>query len=193
MRHLAVAGLCLVVSALAAPACLGADGRASGAPSAQVFVQKFYDWYLQRSKREGTVDPLEAALKEKPELFDASLTKALKEDLAASAKSPDEIVGLDFDPILDAQDTCGPYTTGKVSRDGDSYRVEVFGHGCSDEKPGQPDVIAVIKRKQGAWMFVNFVYPPMDSDLLTTLEALKKEREHPANRPKLPSRPAWHT
>lgn len=180
MKHIVSSGLFLIACALMAPACMGADEQFSDSISAQAFVQKFYDWYLQEGKREQAMDPLVSALKEKPELFDAPLAKALNEDLAASAKSPDEVVGLDFDPFLNAQDTCDPYTTGKVSRDGDSYQVQVFGHGCSDQKPGQSDVTAVVKEKRGSWMFVNFLYPG-NGDLLTVLQALKKEREHPSN------------
>jgi hypothetical protein len=36
--------------------------------------------------------------------FSPELASKLKEDLAAQEKSPGEIVGLDFDPFLNAQD-----------------------------------------------------------------------------------------
>jgi hypothetical protein len=53
--------------------------------------------------------------------------KGLKEDLAASKKSPGEIVGLDFDPFLNAQDIAERYLVGKITPKGDHYWVEVFG------------------------------------------------------------------
>jgi hypothetical protein len=179
MKHLAIAGLLLVSCALVAPACLAGGTPAAGTASAREFVQKFYDGYLKLTDGDHAQDPEEIALQTSPQSFDAALMQALKEDLAAAAKSPDEIVGLDFDPFLNAQDLCAPYTAGKVTQDGDTYKVEVFGHGCG-EKPGQPTVIPILKQRQGSWVFVNFIYPG-NGDLLSVLRDLKKGREHPSN------------
>ncbi len=178
MKNLIVA-FSLIMAALAAPAGLAADALGATAASAQAFTQKFYDWYVKQDGQDHNESAEEIALKTKPQFFDAGLMQALKEDLAASAKSPDDVVGLDFDPFMNTQEDCGPYKTGKVTQDGDTYRVEVFGR-CAPEKPGQPDVIAALKQVKGGWIFVNFFYPG-NGDLLSVLQSLKKEREHPSS------------
>ncbi len=88
---------------------------------AQKFVQGFYDWYLNQKT------PFEMAVKEKKSDFDPTLLKLLKEDLEASAKSPGEIVGLDFEPFLNTQDPGEKYVVGNAASQGEtSFRVEIF-------------------------------------------------------------------
>lgn len=95
------------------------------------FVQQFYDWYVAKenalTKRNSQESALEVALREKGSSFSPELVKGLKEDLAASKKSSGEIVGLDFDPFLNAQDVAERYFVGKTTPKGDHYLVEVFG------------------------------------------------------------------
>ncbi len=150
----------------------------AGAEQARAFVQAFYDWYVK-----GTIDS-DAALKKKPAYFSPELTKALEADEAAAAKSPGDIVGLDFDPFLNAQDICSPYKVGAVKQVGNAYEVEVLGS-CADTKPGQPDVIARLVRHGASWMFVDFIYPARDDqaqqDLFAILKALQQERDQPAH------------
>jgi len=177
MKRLIIAGMLLLFGAILAPACMSAAPQASDTQSAQAFVQSFYDWYLKAVKGEANESAEEVALKTKTAIFSKPLVAGLKEDLAAAAKTPDEVVGLDFDPFLNAQDVCDPYKTGKVSQDGDSYKVEVM-DSCPD-KPAQPAVIAVVQKTAGLWMFVNFLYPG-NGDLLQVLKDLKKERENPS-------------
>ena len=152
------------------------------AQSAKVFVQGFYDWYtgeMQKNEEGPVPDPL----KSKRWPFSTAIVAALRADEEAQAKSPDDVVGIDFDPYLNAQDTCFPYKTGKVTANGNQYRVEVFDSNCSDPHPEIPTVIAVVEKSGASWRFVNFIYPgepgQADSDLLSTLKALKEEREHP--------------
>jgi hypothetical protein len=169
-----IAGLLFV----AAPAF--AAEPATAAPTgteARAFVQAFYDWYVK-----GVIDS-DAALKKKPAYFSPELTQALKADEAAAAKSPDEVVGLDFDPFLNAQDVCSPYKAGAVKQVGDAYEVEVLGS-CADLKPGQPDVVVRLMRHGASWMFTDFIYPARDDqpqqDLFAILKALQQERDNPA-------------
>jgi hypothetical protein len=167
----------ILLSALllvATPCFAAAPAAASGgATQASAFVQAFYDWYVK------TEIDSDAALKKKPAYFSPELTKALEADAAAAAKSPGEVVGLDFDPFLNAQDVCSPYKVGTVKLVGDAYEVAVLGS-CADNKPGQPDVIARLVRHGDAWTFVDFIYPARDDqpqdDLLSVLKALEQER-----------------
>jgi hypothetical protein len=92
------------------------DGRhaalaADSAAGCGQFVQKFYDWYVARekalTKANGPKDVMEVAMQEKRSCFSPELLKALQEDVAAAHKSPGELVGLDFDPILNTQEEPG--------------------------------------------------------------------------------------
>ena len=168
--HLLIPGLLLATAPVVASAPSDAD-------SARGFVQAFYDWYVKDGANS------DAALEKKLAYFSPQLTEALKADEAAAAKTPDEVVGLDFDPFLNAQDICSPYKVGKVKQAGDAYEVEVL-DSCP-EKPGQPAVLVRLVKYGASWMFVDFIYPARDSqpqqDLFSVLKALKQEREHPAH------------
>lgn len=143
------------------------------AESCRKFVQEFYTWY--RSKN----ITMEDALKKRASSFAPPLTKQLKIDEAASAASPGEVVGLDFDPFLNAQDIPDRITVGKVTAKGDNYLVEVF-EAFSGEKNSKPVVVPELTLKNGQWTFINFHYPQADikqnSDLISVLKALEAER-----------------
>lgn len=157
------------------------------AQSAKAFVQGFYDWYtgeMQKNQYDSVPDPLT----DKRWSFSAAIVTAMRADEAAQAKTPDDVVGIDFDPYLNAQDTCFPYKAGKVTASGSQYRVEMFDSSCSESHPDIPTVIAVVQKKGSSWEFVNFLYPgepgQADSDLLSVLKQLAKEREEtPADKP----------
>jgi hypothetical protein len=75
--------------------------------SCRNFVQQFYDWYVKRPE-------LPPALKYRPSAFSPELLRRLKEDGEAQARVRDEIVGLDFDPILYSQDPGGHYVVSRI-------------------------------------------------------------------------------
>src|SRR5581483_8867541 len=75
---------------------------ASGTTSPKDFVQSFYNWYVFKKDNEADVKGMDAVLKEKRQLLDATLCKQLQEDQDAADKAPGEIVGLDFDPFVAA-------------------------------------------------------------------------------------------
>jgi hypothetical protein len=148
------------------------------------FVQQFYNWYVATEtalmKRNGLGSALEVTLKEKESSLSPELVKGLKEDLAASEKLPGEIVGLDFDPFLNAQDIAERYVVGNVTPKGDHYWVEVFGV-WNGEKNSNPDVVPELAIENGHWIFTNFHYGktdiPANENLISVLEALKKDRQ----------------
>ena len=147
--------------------------------SPQAFVQGFYDWYTQQAMNS---EPglTEAALTNTQWPMSDEIVTALKADEGAAEASPDEVVGIDFDPFLNTQESCYPYKTGKVTQANGRTRVELFG-ACERVHPQTPDVIAEIEPRDGKWVFVNFIYPgdpgQADSDLLTTLKTLSEERQ----------------
>lgn len=176
MSKLLVALGLVVAGTALAPMGATAGGPSSESQSVQKFVQDFYTWYLAEEKQDHNMALSDVAVKMKPRWFSAAVLQGLKEDDEAQAKSPGDIVGLDFDPFLNAQDICEPYKTGKVTAAGAGYRVEVFGS-CEKSDPKQPDVIAAVEKRYGSWVFVDFYYPEQ-GDLFSVLEALKKEREN---------------
>jgi hypothetical protein len=113
----------------------------------------------------------------RPEALSRSLLRQLKEDRAAAKRNPGEIVGLDFDPILNAQNLADRYVVGAVRKVGSSYRVDVYAV-LSGRKNRQPDVVPELVRQAGKWTFVNFHYGSGKdrSDLLSILKELRQER-----------------
>jgi hypothetical protein len=157
---------------------ISAPGKSAQSPpnaerSCRTFVRAFYTWYVPGHGVEDVLKSRRSALS--PELL-----RMLKEDLDASARSRDEIVGLDFDPFLNAQDTAERYEVGKATAKGDSYWVEVYGI-WSGKKSEKPDVVAEVAFREGHWSFVNFHYGktelPENENLLSVLKALKRERQ----------------
>jgi hypothetical protein len=148
------------------------------------FVQQFYNWYVTKEnalmKRNSLESALEVTLREKRSSFSPELVKGLKEDLAASKKSPGEIVGLDFDPFLNAQDIAERYLVGKITPKGDHYWVEVFGVWEGQKNPN-PDVVPELAFENGQWIFTNFHYGktsiPVNENLVSVLQILKKDRQ----------------
>ena len=141
------------------------------------FVQDFYDWYVPASHRASSDRPADIVLRERPSVFDSNLARELKEDSDAQSKVQGDIVGLDFDPFLAAQDACERYEVVSVRKDEESYRVDVRGVGGCEKHDG-PDISAEVIPKDAAWLFTNFHYPgPNGSDLLTILQKLRDERK----------------
>ena len=172
--------------------CFGAGALQAQTPTTQPsdcgsFVQQFYNWYVAKqnalTKRNSRESALEVALRDKRSFFSPELVKDLKEDLAASKKSPEEIVGLDFDPFLNAQDIAEHYVVGNVTPKGDHYWVEVFGV-WNGQKNSKPDVVPELASENGHWIFTNFHYGktdiPVNENLVSILEVLKKDRRKTA-------------
>ncbi|MGH9553610.1 MAG: hypothetical protein ACRD3W_29785 [Terriglobales bacterium] len=161
---------------------LGCGRQATAAPDAkascQAFVQSFYKWYIARGKASPNSDLLTVAMKTRSGDFSPELAKQLKEDLAAAAKTPSEIVGLDFDPILNSQEQEEQYKAVKVTTKGSSFLVEV----CSvsgGKTEAQPAVEPELIQSGGKWQFVNFHYnvDKKPDDLLHILKSLRDERK----------------
>ena len=176
MRSAWIGILLLAVLLPIRPSC-GAPPRPRGSSSeaaCRVHVQQFYDWYLPRLMREVHVTAREQALDLRLRDFSATLRDGLREDLAAAAQSPDEIVSLDFEPLVNSQDPASKYVARKVTRVGKSYRVEV--HGVVDGKVSEePDVIPELVQWRGHWTFVNFHYPAGEGEQGTNLGKLLKQ------------------
>ncbi len=147
--------------------------------SCHQFVQSFYTWYLSKAVSCNS----DIALKKKKSAFSAELYKRLEEDRAVAAKTPDEVVGLDFDPFTNSQDPSDKYVVGTIVPKGDKYLVDVYGIREGKKSP-KPEVVPELAYKNGQWQFVNFHYGkseyPQNENLLSVLKALKTDREKTA-------------
>lgn len=143
-------------------------------------VQEFYTWYSNLAKNNSpkTKSPLEQAVVQKASCFSPSLLSQLKEDIKASSENPGEVVGLDFDPILNSQDIATPYKVEEVAVKDAHYFAKVYGT-LNGKKCTKPDVTPELVLSGGKWTFVNFHYDQdkPSTDLLEVLKQLRAERK----------------
>jgi hypothetical protein len=160
----------------AAPAAITKDKTDA---SCKDFVDKFYAFYLAHPKVKG-----KPADDETPDLAHLSkyltprLYAALKADEDASEKSSDGIVGLDFDPYVNAQEAPDRFVSGKVTSKGATKLVEAYGYWFG-KKTKQLDCILELQSENGQWHIANIIYPDgkgLNHDLLSILASLKKDR-----------------
>jgi predicted enzyme related to lactoylglutathione lyase len=106
-----------------------------------------------------------------------ALMRALQEDRDASAANDEEIVGLDFDPFINAQDVCeGMEARAAVQRD-TTMDVAVYDT-CDWGHPLVPDVIYVLQRSGPRWIVVDIRYAGGQS-LLEVLAYYAEQRKQP--------------
>jgi hypothetical protein len=148
--------------------------------SAREFVEEFYKWYAARAQSKGRTS--DVALKLKSSNFSPQLAKLLKEDSAAQDNCA-EIVGLDFDPILNTQDPWEHYEVGRITQKGQYYKAEIYGV-QSGKRNEKPDVVAEFLNKDGRWFFVNFYYPSEGTNLMTILRSPRP----PCSMPRVPTK-----
>jgi len=165
---------------------LGAKAQSLTKESARVFVQKFYDQYSVLVNEDGFAKKHNASqfaftFKTHEGYFDQELHDAI----AAYFKTPlkDEI-GLDFDPIINAQDDRKGYETVDVKQKGNNFLVGIHdiqkGKSKKQILASETAVIAEVTNVKGQWKFVNFIYPELkddNSDLLSILKTLQKEQK----------------
>jgi hypothetical protein len=150
----------------------------AGQKQAPNFVQKFYDWYVPIALKPGKTPSSDLALVKRGSLFDPSLLRALKADAEAARKSPGDIVGLDFDPFLNAQDPDDKYVVGGVTETAGLYLVSVYGV-RKGKREAKPSVVAELKPAKDSFVFTNFRYGA-DGDLVAILKQLADDRANPS-------------
>ncbi len=162
------------------------DARTASAEiqSCKEFVQSFYNWYFDQLNAEDThkiaTSAEDKVLSQRPEILTPELRQFLQEDTEASRKNPDYIVGLDFDPFINAQDWNRKYTLNGVDvRDG-ACHASLWGEDAGKQKA---IVVPELKKAGDKWIFVNFHYPgstaPENENLIAVLRMLREERAHP--------------
>lgn len=166
--------LSIALSVFSAPVHAIAPDVANTPNSCQKFVQSYYDWYVSKNKSN-----FENALKARPEVFNPFLRRRLAADVAAQAKDADNVVGLDFDPVLNSQDPSAHYSAGSAHAKNGHWLVDVYSVN-SGKKSTRPDVTPELSCQSGKFQFENFHYgnsdTPADNNLMSALESYQKNR-----------------
>jgi hypothetical protein len=151
--------------------------------SCRDFVQDFYDWYFDKlnaaAGKPNSGSTVDDVLRRRPRVLTEKLDRLLRDDETAAARSPGEIVGLDFDPFINAQDWDGKYFVKRVDVTGGDCRASVWG---LDSGHQLEIVEPELEMQDGKWVFVNFHYSrntsPDNENLIDLLISLDKERKH---------------
>lgn len=162
--------LCTAAISFLAVACGSKTDPTLG--SATAFTKSFYAWYVPKAEKGMGV---QLALGDSAYLFDSSLVAALRADSEAQAQDSNEVVGLDGDPFLNAQDFCQSYEIGSARHDSTRVLVDVFGV-CDGKRDTRPVVVAELVPRGASWIFMDFQYPEAHSSLERTLAELAKSR-----------------
>jgi hypothetical protein len=178
IRIVRLALWCVAV-AIASNSALAQASAGQDEDSCRRFAQAFYEWYapLTQNRRLKTAAS-DVALRQKPDLFAPDLFRALKADSDAQAKTPDDIVGLDFDPFVGSQDPAKRYRAERTTVQGNKCSVEVR-EVTSNGKvatSGKPEVVAELIRAGGRWQFTDFSYPELNASLMKVLSQLADDR-----------------
>jgi len=176
-RHFSV--ICVVILFVTMFSHVKAQPTADNKEDARIFVQKFYDWYgaLDAAYKPHQIAPFRVVVNKRAADIDVPLRNAIMHYFNSSLKGAD--MGLDFDPIIAAQDTRSGFQTGDVKQKGNNFFVDVH-----DIKSGAPQksisaelILTVeVSKINGQWELVNFIYPPSNggSNLLMILNNFAK-------------------
>lgn len=161
----------VVVALLAAALPL----RAADGTAAETVVGSLYKGHFSRSQR------WDLTLKRERARFTASLLRMLDEDMAAQAATPNEVVGLDYDPLTNSQEAMDSYKVGAARLEEGKALVPVELHIGQFRSTLTIHLASV----DGRWRVSNI--QDEEGDLVTTLKALKAERERARAKPRLES------
>jgi hypothetical protein len=151
----------VAVFALLASGPAAAKTRAPGAGTAQTaeaFVTAFYRGHFARRQRWDLTFARERAK------FAPDLLALLDADARKQAATPDEVVGLDFDPVINAQEEATRYKVSGVERDGDASIVTVSVYFGTEHRT----VRVRLEPFGTSWRIANFLYE--EGDLISILK-----------------------
>jgi hypothetical protein len=182
-RHLFIG--CIIMLSMIMFSNANAQSSEKDKASAKIFVQQFYDWYVvlyNTPVKKNALPKTEAAIKKHLGFFESRLSNSLIHEAWTQARAKGEIVGLDFDPFLAAQDIGLSYVAGDVKKIGNKFQVDIHSGLASKSKQliptGKVTVIAEVEKSDGVWNFTNFYYPEGQkmSNLMKMLANLRKQR-----------------
>ncbi len=134
------------------------------APDPATVVERLYRAHFAASQR------WDLTLKQHRDEFTPALLALLDADARAAAANPDEVVGLDFDPLTDAQEAADGYAVGKARVEGGTAAVPV-----EIRVGGERTALTVhLERQTGRWRVSNVA--SREADLVSTLKQLAAGR-----------------
>jgi Protein of unknown function (DUF3828) len=122
--------------------------------SCRVFVQGFYDWYINGHLKNDKGPPWHDVPKKKPQMLSEQLLRLLNREWAEE-KRTHNIGAIDFDPFLNSQDPIETYVVQQVS---------VVDEKCDALVKGTSEVRPELKSRGSSWVFVNFHYSFFNED-----------------------------
>lgn len=139
----------------------------------QGFLRRYLGQFEETSEREANWNPLNVIRAD----LSPTLMAALQADRDASIANDEEIVGLDFDPFINAQDVCERYEARAAVRRDSTTDVGVY-NTCHWGHPLVPDVIYQLQRRGDRWVIVDLRYGGGQS-LLESLAYYAEQRKRP--------------
>jgi hypothetical protein len=152
----------MLASAAAAQACSAAAQPASPAPVAVVRAL-YQDHFAHEQSWTRTFERQRA-------LFAPGLLALLDADARAAAANPDEVVGLDFDPLTDSQDEMTSFQVAPISHEGGEATVGVL----LLQDTMRTNVRVQLSRSRAQWRVTNIHYA--HGDLVSLLRRLAADR-----------------
>ena len=128
--------------------------QAQNASTCRRFVAGFYTWYADNAQKT-SLDPLEVAMKERPEAFDSGLLKMIQ---SSKQSTPEGDAWLDFDPILNTQDPSYKYAIGHVSVKGNRCWADVYAATKSQRSRSMNVRPELLFDQNGRWRLYDFHY-----------------------------------
>ena len=160
----AVLGLGGAVLAAAVYGCGGGASPATPRSAAAVVTTLYRDHFAHEQNWAQTY-------KRQRALFTPQLAALLDADDSAAAANPGEIVGLDFDPLTDAQESMTGFEVGASTSDASGTVVPV----ALRLDSARSEVRVRLAQAGGQWRVTNLSYP--HDDLVTLLRRLADERK----------------
>ena len=155
-RRLSLAAALLALTA--APACTAADAAQQSGPAA--VVTRLYRYHFAQKQN------WDVTYRRQRALFAPRLAAMIDADNRASAANPDEIVGLDFDPLTNAQDEMTGFEVAPATREGSDALVRVV----VKQGDARTNLRVRLARSGGSWRITNIHYP--EGNLVSILREL---------------------
>jgi hypothetical protein len=152
-----------MIAVTAAVQGCGAAPKPTSPDAASVVTALYQDHFAHEQNWGGTYQRQRA-------LFAPELAALLDADDSASAANADEVVGLDFDPLTDAQETMTGFEVGTSTRDGADAMVPV----TLRLDTVRSEVRIRLARSGDAWRIANIHYS--HGDLASLLRRLAADR-----------------
>lgn len=176
--------LCVIVVNMIAFSGLKAQAQANDKTTAKAFVQGFYDWYVPLYNKfvpgkPNQIPSEKLALTRKKDCFDTKLFNALYGYYnTPTPKGAEDVLGIDMDPFLAAQDNGASYTVTQVKSKGNNFLLSIttepdYQPKGAKSKANSPVIVEVTK-VNGHWKLTDLWYDN-GTDIFDLITAYNKD------------------